>query len=410
MSASRATRRLGRSIWRSWSGYHRRRRIEAKTRCLKLLGPSASWLAPSSVRPPSSTSAPPSSTASPASARRRRSASHNSNGGQRELSLRLICATEPLFPRWRQATRTISACPSAGKRFIGATRMWISAVWRSGILAVGVACGDALCEGLEAAHPIAGRTIPPDRSLAWIVPWPTFASIRPRAWHPGSALPGRPAMASRGAQGLIAGARGRAVLLAWPAGPADRDDRDGVALDDGGVAAARVAGPVRGPAPARVRPVRGGGRGADAVPIRTSVGDRVEQPRRDRAVAVAAWGELDGADVGGGCARGPVRLAPRASAVSARLAHGPDRGTIPGGGIAFPAMGRSPLPGPLIPALSSRPVRGASARRQGIWTARVVCPRHRVGQSGTGQSRPAGREPGWPSCPRSVATAARTAP
>ena len=34
----RATRRLGRSIWRNWSGYHARSRIEAKMRCLKLLG------------------------------------------------------------------------------------------------------------------------------------------------------------------------------------------------------------------------------------------------------------------------------------------------------------------------------------------------------------------------------------
>jgi len=34
----RATRRLGRSIWRTWSGYHRRSRIEAKMRCFKLLG------------------------------------------------------------------------------------------------------------------------------------------------------------------------------------------------------------------------------------------------------------------------------------------------------------------------------------------------------------------------------------
>ena len=34
----RATRRLGRSVWRSWSGYHRRSRVEAKMRCLKLLG------------------------------------------------------------------------------------------------------------------------------------------------------------------------------------------------------------------------------------------------------------------------------------------------------------------------------------------------------------------------------------
>lgn len=33
-----ATRRLGRTIWRSWSGYHRRSRVEAKMRCLKLLG------------------------------------------------------------------------------------------------------------------------------------------------------------------------------------------------------------------------------------------------------------------------------------------------------------------------------------------------------------------------------------
>jgi len=34
----RATKHLGRSIWRSWSGYHRRSRVEAKMRCLKLLG------------------------------------------------------------------------------------------------------------------------------------------------------------------------------------------------------------------------------------------------------------------------------------------------------------------------------------------------------------------------------------
>ena len=34
----RASRRLGRAIWRNWSGYHQRSRIEAKMRCLKLLG------------------------------------------------------------------------------------------------------------------------------------------------------------------------------------------------------------------------------------------------------------------------------------------------------------------------------------------------------------------------------------
>ena len=34
----RASRRFGRAIWRNWSGYHRRSLIEAKMRCLKLLG------------------------------------------------------------------------------------------------------------------------------------------------------------------------------------------------------------------------------------------------------------------------------------------------------------------------------------------------------------------------------------
>jgi hypothetical protein len=34
----RATRRLGKTIWRKWSGYHRRSRVEAKMHCFKLLG------------------------------------------------------------------------------------------------------------------------------------------------------------------------------------------------------------------------------------------------------------------------------------------------------------------------------------------------------------------------------------
>ena len=34
----RASRRFGRAIWRTWSGYRRRRLIEAKMRCLNLLG------------------------------------------------------------------------------------------------------------------------------------------------------------------------------------------------------------------------------------------------------------------------------------------------------------------------------------------------------------------------------------
>ena len=34
----RATKRLGRTIWKKWSGYHRRSLVETKMRCFKLLG------------------------------------------------------------------------------------------------------------------------------------------------------------------------------------------------------------------------------------------------------------------------------------------------------------------------------------------------------------------------------------
>lgn len=36
--ALRATRRLGRAIWKKWSGYHRRSLAETKMHCFKLLG------------------------------------------------------------------------------------------------------------------------------------------------------------------------------------------------------------------------------------------------------------------------------------------------------------------------------------------------------------------------------------
>ena len=36
--ALRASKHLGRALWRRWSGYHRRSRVEAKTQCVKLLG------------------------------------------------------------------------------------------------------------------------------------------------------------------------------------------------------------------------------------------------------------------------------------------------------------------------------------------------------------------------------------
>ena len=36
--ALRASKYLGRTLWRRWSGYHRRSRIETKMHCVKLLG------------------------------------------------------------------------------------------------------------------------------------------------------------------------------------------------------------------------------------------------------------------------------------------------------------------------------------------------------------------------------------
>ena len=38
--AVRASRYLGKTLWRRWSGYHRRSRVETKMNCIKLLGQS----------------------------------------------------------------------------------------------------------------------------------------------------------------------------------------------------------------------------------------------------------------------------------------------------------------------------------------------------------------------------------
>ena len=37
-AALRASKYLGRALWRRWSGYHRRSRVETKMHCVKLLG------------------------------------------------------------------------------------------------------------------------------------------------------------------------------------------------------------------------------------------------------------------------------------------------------------------------------------------------------------------------------------
>lgn len=92
----RTNRRLGRTIWRRWSGYHRRSPVETKKHCLRLLG--------ERVRSrdfgrqvAGSKSAPPSSTASLPSEPRSRSAWDDSVQGKGKLVSTPICATEPLL-------------------------------------------------------------------------------------------------------------------------------------------------------------------------------------------------------------------------------------------------------------------------------------------------------------------------
>ena len=57
--ALRASKYLGRAIWRNWSGYHRRSGAETKMHCMKLLG-NASWHGTSTDRSPRSRSVSPS--------------------------------------------------------------------------------------------------------------------------------------------------------------------------------------------------------------------------------------------------------------------------------------------------------------------------------------------------------------
>ena len=132
----RATRRLGRSIWRSWSGYSPTKSRRGQDAVPQAPRASASWPAPSTVRPPSSTSAPPSSTASPASARRRRSALHNADGDQGSLGLRPICSTEPrvghrrpLAPDPLQRRALSQVLPHRGLRRWATQRGELSAPW-----------------------------------------------------------------------------------------------------------------------------------------------------------------------------------------------------------------------------------------------------------------------------------------
>lgn len=146
-----------------------------------------------------------------------------------------------------------------------------------GGLAARVSRGDALAEGVEAAHP--GLY-----AAAGVVSRPPF--------------PERPAVVTCGAQGFVACSGGWAILLPRSAILSDRNNRRAAARDDGAVAAAGVVGAVRG-------------NGAGVFVVR----DLAQQVRQDGAIAFPARGELDRADVGGGRIHRQMHLAPLASSL-----------------------------------------------------------------------------------------------
>ena len=102
-----------------------------------------------------------------------------------------------------------------------------------GGLAVGVSCGDTFAKGPEAAHL---RLDPASGMVS------------------GPAFPERPAVVPCGTQGFVSGLRCRAVFLPRSVVLADRDDRNGLAVDDGGPGSAIRALPLP-PEPEQLSPV-----------------------------------------------------------------------------------------------------------------------------------------------------------
>ncbi len=82
--AVNAQRYLGRTMWRRWSGYHRRSRVETKMHCMKLLG--------QSLMARKSKSVSPSSTATPVLAYLSQRQQAKYFWGKGKLTLRPICA------------------------------------------------------------------------------------------------------------------------------------------------------------------------------------------------------------------------------------------------------------------------------------------------------------------------------
>jgi hypothetical protein len=109
-----------------------------------------------------------------------------------------------------------------------------------GGLAVGVSCGDAFAKDLQSAHPLPGSRLRANNERFRLDPASYMVS--------GPALPERPAIVPGGAQSFGPDDCSRAVLFPRPAVLSDRYDWNGLPVDDGSVATARVIGAVHCPA------------------------------------------------------------------------------------------------------------------------------------------------------------------
>lgn len=122
------------------------------------------------------------------------------------------------------------------------------------------------------------------------------------------APPERPAVVTRYAQALVSDSGRRAVVLPGSAVLADRNDRDGIAFEGSGVAAAGIVSAI-----SRHR--------ADWFVLR----HLIEQLGQDRTVPVPARRKLHGPDVGRGGVHGDMNLSPLAATLHAVLADLPFR-------------------------------------------------------------------------------------
>jgi hypothetical protein len=174
----------------------------------------------------------------------------------------------------------------------------------------------------------------------------------------GPALPERPAIVPGGAQSFVAGACCLAVLFPRPAVLSDRYDWNGLPVDDGSVATARVIGAVRCPAGHRDAMSR---EGAVTVPISSPSGiwsiSSGSTGLSPSLLGVNSTAQMS--EVAVSMARCTLRHWRQPCAPCLRACH-----LLPGSGLpANHERAPSPSPKNLMPLLSTSKLRGPSARR-----------------------------------------------